>query len=358
VGLFVIVALVMATAAVFVIGEHRRTWDRKVTFRGRFHDVAGLRTGAAVRMGGIDVGSVLDIAHAQSAADPDLYVTIAVAREEARRVRPDTVMRIVNKGFLGDKMMELRGGDPQKQQAPEASFIASEQDPSDMGKALEKVTSIAKKAEDTLDALKRTTESLADPQTTGEIKGSIKALHAILDGVAFNEEGVAHKLIFDANEARRIDRIVGHLETTSANLAALSADAREITARAKSGPGLVHALADDEALSAGVTGTMVELHKSLTALRTGNGLGHAMVYGDDTTQHVLGNVSAMSDDLRQIVANLKAGRGTLGAFLVDPSVYEDVKSLIGNVERNQVLRSLVRYTIKQNELHPSTTPTP
>jgi phospholipid/cholesterol/gamma-HCH transport system substrate-binding protein len=63
----------------------------------------------------------------------------------------------------------------------------------------------------------------------------------------------------------------------------------------------------------------------------------------------MGNVNAMSDDLRTIVANLKAGKGTIGALLVDPSVYEDIKSLVGNVERNNVLRALVRYSIKEDE---------
>jgi phospholipid/cholesterol/gamma-HCH transport system substrate-binding protein len=60
----------------------------------------------------------------------------------------------------------------------------------------------------------------------------------------------------------------------------------------------------------------------------------------------------MSDDLREIVSNVKAGRGTIGGLLVDPSVYEDVKALVGNLERNQVLRALVRYSIKQNEERP------
>ena len=59
-----------------------------------------------------------------------------------------------------------------------------------------------------------------------------------------------------------------------------------------------------------------------------------------------------SDDLRTIVSNVKAGRGTLGALLVDPSVYEDLKAAIGNVERNQVLRALVRYSIKADEQKP------
>jgi phospholipid/cholesterol/gamma-HCH transport system substrate-binding protein len=63
----------------------------------------------------------------------------------------------------------------------------------------------------------------------------------------------------------------------------------------------------------------------------------------------------MSDDLRVIVHNLREGKGTLGALLVDPSVYEDIKSVVGNVERNQVLRALVRYSIKADETRPTPT---
>ncbi len=352
VGLFVIAALLLASAAVFLIGDNRRVWDRKMTFKGRFNDVVGLRNGSPVRMGGIDVGSVTEITHAADPADTKIYVTIAVAKNEALRVHPSTVMRVVNKGFLGDKMVDLAGGDPATGPAGDGTFIASEEDPSDMSKALEKMGSVAKKADETMDAVKRTSESLADPQMAEDVKGSVKALRTILDGVANNKEGAAHKAIFDPEEARRIDRILANLDATTANLAAVSSDAKEVTARAKSGPGLVHTLVYDDQLGASTTGTMVELNKSLTALRTSNGLGHAIIYGDDSTQHVLGNVSAMSDDLREIVANMKAGRGTLGALLVDPSVYEDIKVLVGNVERNQVLRALVRYSIKQNEARP------
>jgi phospholipid/cholesterol/gamma-HCH transport system substrate-binding protein len=249
-------------------------------------------------------------------------------------------------------MVDLAGGDSQLPPAEDGAFIKSEEDPSDMGKAIEKMSSVAKKADETMDAVKRTSQSLSDPQMADDLKGSVKSLRTILDGVANNKDGAAHKVIFDPEESRKIDRILANLDATTANLAAVSSDAREVAARAKTGPGLVHTMVYDDQLGASATGTMVELNKSLVALRTGNGLGHAIVYGDDNTQHVLGNVSAMSDDLREIVGNMKAGRGTLGALLVDPSVYEDIKSLVGNVERNQVLRALVRYSIKQNEERP------
>lgn len=352
VGGFVLAAFVLATIAVFLIGENRRAWDRKMTFHARFNDVIGLKAGSPVRMGGIDVGAVSDVSHSDKPEDPKIYVTISVARSEARRVRPDTVARVVNKGLLGDKMIDLQGGDPNLPSAPDDSFIKSEEDPADMGKAIEKMTDVAKKADQTMDAIKKTSEQLADPQMVEDIKGSVRSLRAILDGVANNKDGAAHKVIFDADEGRRIDHILANLDAASANLAAVSVDARDVTARAKSGPGLVHTLVYDDQLGSSTTGTMVELNKSLTALRTGNGLGHAIIYGDDSTQHVMGNMSAMSDDLREIVSNMKAGRGTLGALLVDPSVYEDIKSLVGNVERNQVLRALVRYSIKQNEERP------
>jgi phospholipid/cholesterol/gamma-HCH transport system substrate-binding protein len=61
----------------------------------------------------------------------------------------------------------------------------------------------------------------------------------------------------------------------------------------------------------------------------------------------------MSVDLRQVVTDMRSGKGTLGALLVDPSVYEDLKLMLGNVDRNRTLRALVRYSIKADEKSPS-----
>lgn len=355
VGVFAAGALVLSIIAVFLIGDNRRSWDSKRHYTARFKDVGGLKPGSPVRMGGIDVGQVTAVGHdAKNANDSLIYVSVAVAKSEAVRVKPDTKAKVVGKGLLGDKMIVLEGGDPNADPAPDDSPIASEIDAKDFMGRLDEISA---KADLTMEAVRKTSESLADPQMADDLKGSVKALRVILEGVANNKDGAAHKLVFDPEEGKRIERILVNLETTSANAARASADAREIANRAKTGPGLVHTLVYDEQLASGTTGTMVELHNSLEALRTGNGLGHAIVYGDDNTQHVMGNVNAMSDDLREIVSNMKAGRGTIGALLVDPTVYEDIKALVGNVERNQVLRALVRYSIKQTEEKPHATVT-
>ncbi len=358
VGLFLLFGIVLSTLAIFTIGDNRRVWDRKVQYHAAYDDVVGLRAGSVVRMGGIDVGSVDVVEHGKRVEDNKVYVTLTLARDEAGRVRASTVATIEGKGLLGDKMVQLsydaktaekltkEGKDPNAVVPPGGTLETAR--PADPMGDVQKAAQSAKVA---LDNIRVATEGIADERFKEDLHGTMKALREVLDGVA-THDGVAHRMIFDPEEARRVDKILANLEATTANLSRVSADARDVTAQVKSGPGLAHAVLYDDQLANGLTGSVVELNKSLVAVRTGNGLAHSVIYGDDQTQHLMGNMDAMSADLREIVANMKAGRGTVGALLVDPTVYEDVKSLVGNVERNQVLRALVRYSIKQNEDKP------
>ncbi|MBX3229334.1 MAG: MCE family protein [Labilithrix sp.] len=355
VGLFVFFGIVLSAIAVFTIGENRKAWDRKVTYHAAYDDVVGLRTGSVVRMGGIDIGSVGEVEHGKDPNDNKVYVTLSIAKAEMGRIRAGTVATIEAKGLLGDKMvviawdqpraekMRAEGKDPNAAVAPDGWLDTAP--PGDLFGDAQKAAQEAKAA---LSDIKRVTEGIADDRFKEDLHGTMSSLRLILDGVALRD-GVAHKMIFDPEEAKKVERILGNLEATSANLARVSRDANELTTQIKNGNGLAHAAIYDDKLAQATTGSMIELNKSLEAVRTGNGLAHAIVYGDDQTQHLMGNVNAMSDDLREIVAGMKAGRGTVGALLVDPSVYEDIKLLVGNVERNQVLRALVRYSIKQNE---------
>ena len=96
-----------------------------------------------------------------------------------------------------------------------------------------------------------------------------------------------------------------------------------------------------------------ELGTTLKGIREGNGLARSVIYGDDSSQAMMSNLNQASSDFRQIVSDMRSGKGTLGALLVDPSVYEDLKLMLGNVERNRALRALVRYSIKRDEKSPA-----
>ena len=61
------------------------------------------------------------------------------------------------------------------------------------------------------------------------------------------------------------------------------------------------------------------------------------------------NSLVAANDIKTITTKIKAGEGTLGAVINDPTVYEDLKEVLGNVKRNRVLRELVRYSISNGE---------
>jgi phospholipid/cholesterol/gamma-HCH transport system substrate-binding protein len=78
---------------------------------------------------------------------------------------------------------------------------------------------------------------------------------------------------------------------------------------------------------------------------------HELLYGDEAGD-LITNLTAISADMRAIIADVRAGRGTIGGLLVDPSIYEDVRRIVGNIERNDILRALVRYSIREDEAAP------
>jgi phospholipid/cholesterol/gamma-HCH transport system substrate-binding protein len=353
VGIFVLVGLALLTAVVFLIGEDSHFWESKVYFIAPFKDVQGLKAGGPVRLGGVDIGTVGSVAYDRKSADDRIFVKLAIVKQEARRVRQGAVAHISNKGLLGDKMVEISV--PNESAAPltDGSELKTEE-PADI---MSQVNDLSAQVKRTLDNIENATRGFGDPRFGEDVKRSAEDLRLILDGIA-RSDGAMHRLFMDPREGERIDHTIDNVNASLTRLSSLLGEASAVTEQVRAGPGIAHALVYDGELSKNAAGTLDEIHKDLVAIREGNGVAHALVYGDDQTQHVMGNLTKMSDDLRSIVADMRAGKGTIGGLLVDPSVYEDLKSAVGNVERNQVLRALVRYSIRADEKPAKATESP
>jgi hypothetical protein len=175
IGLFVFAGFVLATVAVFLIGDNRRAWDRKVAYHAKFANVAGLRTGASVRMGGLDVGVVTNVGYV-SADDPRLDVTLEVAKAEAHRVLVGSKVAISGRGLLGDKMVEILPPDPERERdvlakipgwnrpAPEGAVLRAPDDPSDIGAAVSQAQQAVAKVQIAIENVNRATEREGGPK--------------------------------------------------------------------------------------------------------------------------------------------------------------------------------------------------
>jgi phospholipid/cholesterol/gamma-HCH transport system substrate-binding protein len=348
VGLFVIFGLALTMAGVLLIGSTQMLFDPRTNYKTAFADVVGLKPGAPVRTGGLDIGQVTGVDHSSDAHDSRIFVTLSITKKEAARIKTDTIARVTNKGLLGDRMIELSVGSPDAPSLAPDKLIASEE-PADMFAAANR---LAAQAQEAISKLEPLAQSLGDPKFAADIKGSAEDVHALLDAMVHGS-GTMHRIFYDHAEADQLDALLGSLQRTSTRLDSTLADVQDITAHVKQGPGIANALIYDGQMSKDASGTLSELHQDFKAIREGNGLAHTILYGDEGTQHVMANLNAMTDDMRVIISGVRQGKGTLGALLVDPTVYEDLRSAIGNVERNEVLRALVRYSIKADEKKPA-----
>lgn len=350
VGIFVMLGLVVAGLIIFVIGDERKVFDRHYELNADFVDVAGLKPGAPVRMGGLDIGSVVKVGFDEKKpTDKMLHVRFSVVLAAHERIRQDSVVTISNKGLLGDKMLEVTPGSEGSPVIEDGGHIKA-QAPEDLGKYLSKANEILDLAKTTLENLRAVTGAAADKDVQQDMKASVASIRKLLGDAAAND-GFVHRLLTDKAMADHLDSVFVQAANAGRSFDRVAADIRYLLKQAKDGPGLAHTLLyskDGDKALASFAVVADELAKTMEQIRTGKGAIHELVYGA-SGEDVTKNLAQMSGDLKDIVADVKAGKGTIGALVVDPSIYEDVKSILGNIDRNEVLRALVRYTIKQDE---------
>lgn len=67
---------------------------------------------------------------------------------------------------------------------------------------------------------------------------------------------------------------------------------------------------------------------------------YQLVYGDSRV--LLTDLGQAAADIKSMTTKINKGEGSLGAIINDPTIYEDLKEILGNVKRNCILRELVR----------------
>lgn len=349
VGIFVVLGLIVAGAIVFMIGDERRVFDKHFRLHAAFDDVAGLKPGAPVRMGGVDVGTVEQVKFSTDMRDKRLHVYFTIVRVAYDRIHEDSTVTISNKGLLGDKMLEVIQGTEGLPHIPDNGEIKGVP-PQEFGHFVQKADEIADLTKKTLQNVEAVTKSFADPKVSEDLKSTLGSVRTLLNDAA-THDGFIHRLTTDPKMAEHLDHVFVEAAKAGHSFDGVASDLRVLMKQAKDGPGFAHTLLyskDGEVIAKSMAKASEELAHTMEAIRTGKGAIHELVYGDEGGK-LAKDIEGITADVRAIVADVRAGKGTLGALLTDPSLYEDMKSILGNVERNQVLRAIVRYTIKQDE---------
>jgi phospholipid/cholesterol/gamma-HCH transport system substrate-binding protein len=80
-----------------------------------------------------------------------------------------------------------------------------------------------------------------------------------------------------------------------------------------------------------------------TKFQAQKGLAHVL-FADPRADKIMGDLEQASNNLKLVSARLAKGEGTLGALIDDPTLYEDLASLLRGANRSLILRTLIQST--------------
>src|SRR5579859_5792880 len=106
-GLFITVGVGLFALAILTVGSRQKAFSHTARIRILFDDAEGLQSGDNVRLSGVKIGTVKKVSLDE---DNRVEVWIAVGEGDLAHIYTDTRGKIGNDGFIGNRIVVLRGG--------------------------------------------------------------------------------------------------------------------------------------------------------------------------------------------------------------------------------------------------------
>ncbi len=123
-GIFIFLGTVLLVVAVFLVGSKDALFSQNINVKAFFDNVEGLRTGASVRLNGLNVGSVSDI----KLMDLNQYrvqVTLRINEDVKQFIRLDSEAAIETEGIIGSKIVIITPGSKENATIQDGGVILS-----------------------------------------------------------------------------------------------------------------------------------------------------------------------------------------------------------------------------------------
>ncbi len=316
IGLISIAALALAAVLIFALsGAGGFSWER-YALKTVFANTAGLNEGSQVRIAGVPVGTVTEIAF----VGDRLEVTFEISEEMRPRVTTGSTAALGSVSLLGEAAVDITpstAGTP----IPEWGYVPS-------GVAvgsLAEVTTQATQGIEQISALLR--DIRAGRGTVGQLFTNdalyqeMNALVASAEDVVRNVSagrGTLGRLANDPAAAEALERSMQNFEM--------------ITARVRAGEGSLGKFLTDDAFAKSLSSTTANMDAITGRISRGEGTAGALI----SDRELYNRLNSMSDRLDKVMGGLEQGDGTAGQLLKDKQLYENMNGAVGE------LRALVR----------------
>jgi phospholipid/cholesterol/gamma-HCH transport system substrate-binding protein len=324
VGLLAIASLVILAFTTLYIGSGGGSpFAKKYTIKALMSDVNGLKEGAPVRVGGVEVGTVTKVDFASGAAGL-VEVSMRLDQRVKGRVTTESVANLGALGLLGEKAVDITASSRGQAIQDGAYLSAAAEDPfkgllTDAGES----TAHLKKILARMDA----GEGLIGKALRDE------ELYDRMTDVAVRLQAVATKL-----ESSRgpLGRLVND-EEMSRRLASSAQGIDAVVTRIEKGEGPLGALSKDEQMVKNLKAISASMGEVAGKLERGEGSLGKML----TDEQLYTRMNELSQRLDGLLVKMERGEGSLGRLLNDPAFYNnldgaasEVRALVGDIRKD------------------------
>jgi phospholipid/cholesterol/gamma-HCH transport system substrate-binding protein len=295
VGMLALISIVAIVFMSLKITTNQSGFGDYVSYKTVVSDAAGIFPKTPIKVAGINSGRIKSIQLNGNQAFIDFEIL------ERVKVTKDSILKIKTIGFLGDKYLEVYVGE-NRERLPEGSLI-----PSETGGGMEDLTKDA-----------------------SEI---LKDLKAVMNSVRVS--------IAPENKESPLNKIVE-------NVVRLSEDMKEVTGSLK------RVMSTNEGRFNEIIGNIEKITSSLD-FQLNASYQDSLMSDLKKIGPILDNAKLMTEDLKIMMADLKAGKGTIGRLMRDDEVIDQVSSTLAGVQKlvnkvEAIQTQLSMYTSVNSEL--------
>jgi phospholipid/cholesterol/gamma-HCH transport system substrate-binding protein len=332
IGILAVSALALAAMIIIAVGgQSGFFWDR-YHLKTKFDNVQGLKSGAIVRVAGVEVGKVTAVEF----AGPSVEITLALKNEMKPRVTSDSRASIGSLSLLGEPVIDISPaatGTPLK----DGDFIQP-------GRAQGQIADVAASASEGIDQLTGLLKDIragkgsvgklfTDQRLYSDIDAFVESAQVVSSYLS-KGQGTLGKLLRDPESYRKLNGALGNLE--------------EVTQRINAGEGSLGRLLNDDALARSLTSASANVDQITGRLNQGEGTAGKLL----TEKELYDRVNGVAARLETLTTDLSKGQGTAGQLLHDKQLYDnmnaaanELRGLIADVRKDPKKYLNVRVSI-------------
>lgn len=316
---------------IFLMTGTTGLFTKKITLYAYVDNAGGLRSGAPVRLQGVDIGNVssIRVVPGHQSTPVQIAMKIGMRNEIANFLHKDTLVTMATAGVLGETFVDMdstrstgapvHDGDVlQARDVPDIQDVVR----SSQG-TLQNIDTLIKRADRIMTAVETAQGSIGkliyDKELYNNLNQSVGQVQSLIEDIN-NGKGSIGKLIKDDQLYNKVNASVDKLNKTLDEVQA--------------GQGTVGKLVKDPALYNNANQTLSKANQLMDSINRGEGALGKIAKDPEFAR----KLDDMTTKLQSMLTRMDNGEGTVGKLLKDPSLYTNSDQML--IETRQLVKAI------------------